>query len=256
MPERPTEDFAGRRVLVTGGSRGLGRAIAMAYLTAGATVTTCARRPPDTPVETTAGAAHFVACDVRDNESIAAMVGEAANHMGGIDILINNAGGAPPAAATDSRGSFNEKIVALNLVGPMNVAIAAHQHLHASTHGGVIVNISSISGMRANPLGVAYGAAKAGLINMTETLALEWGPQVRVITVSAGPLAPDSQQDHFDASEVERLTGALALGRLGTAADVVEAVLFATSGRASWMSGSNLVIDGGPTWPSNGYPRP
>jgi len=254
-PAPSAENFTGRRVLVTGGSRGLGRATAVAYLNAGAVVTACARREPEEPVTAGDRTAHFVAADVRDTNAIPSMVTKAAELMGGIDILINNAGGSPGAAAADSRGSFNEKIIGLNLVGPMNVSIVAHEHLAKSDHGGVIINIASISGMRANPMGVAYGAAKAGLINMSQTLALEWGPAIRVLTVSAGPLMTDANADHFDRAERERLASSMALQRMGTSTDVVEAILFATSDRASWMSGSNIVVDGGPEWPANGHQR-
>lgn len=249
-------DFTGRRVLVTGGSRGLGRATAERFLAAGATVTVCSRREPATPVAVGDATAHFVSCDVRDSGAVVDLIDEAVREMGGLDILINNAGGAPAAAASDSSGSFNEKIVALNLLGPMNICVAAHEALRSGEAPGVIINISSISGQRANPMGVAYGAAKAGLINMGKTLALEWGPDIRVVTVTSGPLATDAAAEYFGPEEMTRLAGAISMGRLGTAEDVVNAIAFACSPMASWMTGSNLVIDGGPEWPANGYPRP
>lgn len=248
-------DFAGRRVLVTGGSKGLGRATAERFLAAGATVTICARRAPEAPVTVDGNAAHFVSCDVRDPAAVTELIAAATAEMGGLDVLINNAGGAPAAAAAESGGSFNEKIVALNLVGPMNLCIAAQPALSAGSEPGVIVNISSISGQRANPMGVAYGAAKAGLINMGKTLALEWGPDIRVLTVTSGPLATDAAAEYFGEAEMARLAGAISMGRLGTSDDVVNAIIFACSPMASWMTGSNLVIDGGPEWPANGFRR-
>lgn len=249
-------DFTGRSVLITGGTKGLGRATAEAFLSRNAAVTVCARSAPEEPVSANGSEAHFIACDVRNAEAVTALVDAAVAVMGALDIVINNAGGAPPAAAADSKASFNEKVIGLNLTGPMNICVAAHPHLVTTAGDASIVNISSVSGMRANPLGVAYGAAKAGLINMAETLALEWGPDVRVNTVTAGPLDTPAARDFLGDAEMDRMAGALSMNRLGSAADVVAAILYLCSPMASWVTGTNLVVDGGPEWPQNGYPHP
>ena len=111
---------------------------------------------------------------------------------------------------------------------------------------GSIINISSVSGMRANPLGVAYGAAKAGVINATETLALEWGPAIRVLSISAGlVLTEESRSFYGDDTSVAKIAATLPMQRLGQPQDIANACLFAASDKASWMSGSNIVLHGG-----------
>jgi len=119
----------------------------------------------------------------------------------------------------------------------------------------VVINIASVSGMRANPFGVAYGAAKAGLLNATETLAVEWAPKVRVVAVTPGPLATDALLDAMTDEAVDRISGAIALGRMGDTDEVANAVLFAASPQASFITGTNIVVHGGPEWPGNGFPR-
>lgn len=245
-----------RTVVVTGGTKGLGRAIAARFLQAGADVITCARRPPAEPLEVDGRTATFVAADVRDSEQLDAVVAAAVDATGRIDVLVNNAGGAPPAAASESSASFNEKILALNLLAPMNLSRACNEVMQGQDDGGVIINIASVSGMRANPHGAAYGAAKAGLLNLTETLALEWAPKVRCVAITPGPLATDALLGVMTDEAVARISDAIALGRMGDPDEVANAVLFAASAEASFITGTNLVVHGGPEWPGNGYPKP
>jgi len=245
-----------RTVVVTGGTKGLGLAITTRFLHAGATVFTCARRPPAEPTVVDGRGATFVAADVRDAAQLETVVAAATDATGRIDVLINNAGGAPPAAAAESSASFNEKIIALNLLAPMNLSRACNEVMQSQPDGGVIINIASVSGMRANPFGVAYGAAKAGLLNATETLAVEWAPKVRVVAVTPGPLATDALLDAMTDEAVDRISGAIALGRMGDTDEVANAVLFAASPQASFITGTNIVVHGGPEWPGNGFPRP
>ena len=186
VSSRDPLDMTGRTVIVTGGTKGLGRAITERFLEQGADVVICARREPDTPIAVAGRSAMFVACDVREPEQVAAVVAAAIDATGRIDVLVNNAGGAPPADSATVSPRFNEKIVALNLMAPLNFAQAVHDQMQSQDDGGVIINIASVSGTRANPAGVAYGAAKAGLINATATLAVEWGPKIRVIAPVVG----------------------------------------------------------------------
>ena len=168
-------DLTGKTVIVTGATMGLGRVIAERFLHSGAEVVACARREPAEPVAAAGREAHFVAADVRDPEQVQAVVAEAVRLTGRVDVLVNNAGGAPPAETATVSPRFNEKIIALNLLAPLTFAQAVHPVMSAQDTGGVIINISSISGSRPNPAGAAYGAAKAGLANLTQTLALELG---------------------------------------------------------------------------------
>ena len=148
-------DLAGRVVLVTGGTRGIGRGITTAFLDAGATVVTCSR----SDVEPVPGSSHRV-CDVRDAEAVTAMVEAVVAEHGRLDVLVNNAGGAPATDAATASPRFHDKILALNLSAPLVLAQAANRVMQAQETGGAIVNISSISAHRPAPTIAAYGAAK------------------------------------------------------------------------------------------------
>ena len=239
-------DLTGRTAIVTGGTKGLGRVIATNLLEHGAEVIVCARNAPDTPVSGGGREAHFVAADVRDAEQVGAVVDAAIERTGRVDILVNNAGGAPPAESATASPRFNEKIVALNLLAPMLFSQAVHDIMQAQEDGGVIVNIASVSGTRANPKGVAYGAAKAGLINMTETLAHEWGPKIRVVAPVVGMIVTeDAHLFYGDQAGIDAVGAMLPLGRMGEPADVADVVLFCVSPLARWMSGCAVPVDGG-----------
>src|SRR5205814_1362811 len=144
----------------TGGTRGLGAGIVDAFLAAGATVVTCARHEPTEPPR----ASVFLRVDVRDPGEVDAMLGEILQRFGRLDVVINNAGGSPLADAATASPRFAQAIVDLNLVAPLMIAERANEHMQAQRTGGVIINISSMSGTRPSPGTAAYGAAKAGLI--------------------------------------------------------------------------------------------
>ena len=239
-------DLTSRTAIVTGGTKGLGRVIATNLLEHGAEVIVCARNAPDTPVSGGGREAHFVAADVRDAKQVGAVVDAAIERTGRVDILVNDAGGAPLAESASVSPRFNEKIVALNLLAPMLFSQAVHDIMQAQEDGGVIVNIASVSGTRANPKGVAYGAAKAGLINMTETLAHEWGPKIRVIAPVVGMIVTeDAHLFYGDQGGIDAVGAMLPLGRMGEPADVADVVLFCVSPLARWMSGCAIPVDGG-----------
>lgn len=239
-------DFTGRCVIITGGTKGLGRQLVTSFHEAGADVVVCARNEPAEPLVDGDREALFVAADIRDPEQVQAVVAAAVEANGRIDVLINNAGGAPPADSATVSHRFNERILALNLLAPITFAQAANAVMADQDEGGVILNISSVSGMRANPTGVAYGAAKAGLINVSETLAVEWGPKVRVLTVTVGLIVTeDSQLYYGDEEGIARVGETIALGRMGQLDEVGDVCLFLASPLARWMSGSNVKVHGG-----------
>lgn len=244
-------DMSGRTVIVTGGTKGLGRVIATRFLEQGADVVICARNEPDTAVTAGGREAVFVACDVRDPEQVAGVVAAALETTGHIDVLVNNAGGAPPADSATVSPRFNEKIVALNLLAPITFAQAVHGAMQSQDDGGVIVNISSVSGTRANPHGVAYGAAKAGLINATQTLAQEWGPKIRVIAPVVGLIVTEEAHLFYgDAEGIAAVGKTLALDRMGTPEEVADVVLFCASPLARWVTGCTIAVHGGGESPS------
>jgi len=223
----------GSGVLVTGGSQGIGRAIAEAFLTAGSDVVICSRKPPDSPVAAGGHEAIWLETDVRDADQVARLVSFAAERLGRLDVLINNAGGSPPASAATASPRFSAAIIALNLTSPLWVAQRANALMQAQPDGGVIINIASTSGTRASPGTAAYGAAKAGLINLTQSLAVEWAPKVRVVAVTPGLIRTDAAAAHGDQAIA------------GEPRDVAEACLFLASPAARHITGASLVVHGG-----------
>lgn len=244
-------DFSGKVVLVTGGSRGIGRGIAEAFLKAGADVAVCGRREPEALPSAGGRPAAFFSADVRDAEQVDRMIGDIVERFGRLDVLVNNAGGAPFADAATASASFSEKIIQLNLLAALHCAQRANKTMQAQETGGVIVNISSVSGMRPSPGTAAYGAAKAGLNNLTSTLAIEWAPKVRVNAVSAGMIRTEQAHLHYGSEEgVARVAATVPLGRLGTPEDVAGACLFLASPLSSYVNGANLVLHGGGETPA------
>ena len=236
-------DFTGRVVIVTGGTKGVGRGITERFRSAGASVVVCARSDPPEPLP---DGVSFVAADVRDPDQVAAVVDHAVDAHGRIDVLVNNAGGAPSADSATVSPRFNESIVRLNLLAPFTFAQRANAVMQQQDEGGSIVNIGSVSGMRPSPGAAAYAAAKAGLLALTETLAVEWGPKVRVNTVTAGLIRTEQAHLHYgDEAGIAAIGRTIPLGRLAEPVEVADACLFLSSPLASYVSGANLVLHGG-----------
>lgn len=240
-------DMSGAVVIVTGGTKGVGRGIARRFLDAGAHVTVCGRTPPEEAVRGADGReATFVAADVRDVEAVDRVVARVMEAQGRIDVLVNNAGGSPPADAATVSPRFSASIINLNLVAPLVFAQRVNAVMQKQETGGSIVNIASVSGLRPSPGTAAYGAAKAGLLSLTESLAVEWAPKVRVNAVAAGPLRTERSAMHYgDEAGVARVAATIPLGRLGEPEDVGDVCLFLASGMARYVSGAIVTVHGG-----------
>ncbi len=237
----------GRVALVTGGGKGLGRSISEALLAEGWTVAICGRREPESLPSHDGRTATFETCDVRKPDEIDAMVARIVERTGRIDLLVNNAGGSPPVAAADASPRFSDAIIALNLLGPLHMARACHPVMARQADGGSIVNIASISGTRPSPGTAAYGAAKAGLLNLTESLAMEWGPAIRVNALVVGLLdTGGGDADHYGGPEgIARINAMLPMQRMATGPDVAAAVSFLSSPAAAYLTGARIAIHGG-----------
>ena len=230
----------GRVVLVTGGVRGVGAGISAVFAAQGATVVTCARRPVDgSPYE-------FHPCDVRDDDSVKALIDTIVGAHGRLDVVVNNAGGSPYVPADQASAKFSTKIVELNLLGPLSVASHANAVMQKQDRGGSIVNISSVSGHRPTPGTAAYGAAKAGIDNLTKTLAVEWAPKVRVNSVVVGMVETEQSELFYgDADSIAAISRNVPLGRLAKPEDIGWATAFLASDAASYISGASLEVHGG-----------
>lgn len=234
-------DLSGHVVLVTGGTKGIGRGITQTFLDAGATVVTCARS--ESP--TVDGTDHRV-CDVRDAEALNALVDDIVATHGRLDVLINNAGGAPASDAATASARFHEKIVGLNLLSPLVAAQAANRVMQQQASGGSIINISSISASRPAPTIAAYAAAKAGLDSLTTSLAMEWGPKVRVNSIAVGLCRTENTDDHYGGDErVAAIERTIPLGRMARPEEVGGVAVFLASDLASYVSGASVGCHGG-----------
>jgi NAD(P)-dependent dehydrogenase (short-subunit alcohol dehydrogenase family) len=239
-------DMTGKAVLVTGGGRGVGRGITERFLAAGADVAICGRRAPERPPVADGREAFFVAADVRRSEDVDLLIAVTTERFGHLDVLVNNAGGAPPAAAATASPRFSEAVIRLNLLAPLNLAQRANTVMQQQALGGCIINIASVSALRPSPGTAAYGAAKAGLLSLTQSLAVEWAPKVRVNAVTAGMIRTEQAHLHYgDETGVAAVAATVPLGRLGEPADVGDVCLFLASPLARYVSGAAVVLHGG-----------
>jgi NAD(P)-dependent dehydrogenase (short-subunit alcohol dehydrogenase family) len=238
-------DFEGRAVVVTGGTRGIGRVIAQTFLAAGADVLVCARTKPAQVPYAAGRAAEFIAADVREPSQARLVVDTAVDLFGRLDVLVNNAGGAPNAAAATVSPRFVERVVALNLLAPFYVGQPANAVMQGQEQGGAIINIGSVSAHQAAPLSAAYSAAKAGLLQLTRSLALEWAPKVRVNHITAGLILTESAAEHYGPDRGASVRTAIPMGRMAVPADVASACLFLASPLAAYVTGADLAVHGG-----------
>ena len=245
-------DFSNKTVLVTGASRGIGRATAQQFATQGARVAVHYHRNRAAAEETVAtldGGPHFlVQGDVKDPEQVQALVDQAIEQTGGIDILVNNAGiyEEHPLAAVDY-AQWQEswrRVLDTNLVGPANLTFCVAQHMIARG-GGRIVNVSSRGAFRGEPDGPAYGASKAGLNAMGQSLAKYLAPfNIYVTTVAPGWVETDMAADALDDASVGDVRAQSPLKRVARPEEVAYTILFLASEGAEFLTGAIVDVNG------------
>ena len=240
-------DLTGKVVLVTGGVSGIGAGISTRFLQAGATVVACSRRPPLELPSVGSREVEYHACDVRRAAECQQLVESVLARHGRLDVLVNNAGGGGEMPSAEMDPVIVEKIIQLNLTAAFFMSQAAFRVMRAQSAGGSIINISSVSATRASPWSAAYGAAKAGLVNLSESLAMEWGPErVRVNALIVGLVATPASTDHYGGEAgLARIAQMLPLRRMGEPADVADACLYLASPLAAYVSGAQLAVHGG-----------
>ena len=242
-------DFKGKRVVVCGGSRGIGRSTALGFAAAGAAVSICARGAG--PLEATRAeiaalgvAAHAAPCDLGDRAAVTAYVAAAAEALGGIDVLVNNASGF---GSQDTEEHWAQGL-SVDVMATVRATHAALPFLEASR--GCIVNVSSISGYRPSLRTPAYAAVKALLINYTQSQAAMYAAKgIRANAVAPGSIEfPGGSWEARKTSDPKLYNGILAsipFGRLGTPEEVAEVAMFLASPAARWVTGQTIIVDGG-----------
>jgi 3-oxoacyl-[acyl-carrier protein] reductase len=244
--------LSGRVALVTGGSRGIGRAIAVALGRRGATVVVNYASRTDAAEETVAqiaaagGTAVTCGFDVSDAAATAAAIKQIGKDHGGLHILVNNAGVAINGLLLRFKDSDWERVMAINLAGSFRCARAAAPLLLRAKDRGRIINIGSVVGETGNAGQAAYAASKAGLIGLTKALAKELAPRgVCVNAVTPGYIATDMTDEHLPEDQRDKLLESIPLGRIGTPEDVAGAVAFLAGPEAGYITGEVLRINGG-----------
>jgi len=239
-------DLEGRVALVTGASKGIGRAIAAALAASGAKVMLSSRKP-DALDEAAAGMDGEVAtfaANAGDPDEAEACVAATVERFGKVDVLVNNAATNPyMGPAIDIDLARYDKTFQVNLRGPLVWTQLAHRASMAE-HGGSVINIASVGGLSVEPSIGVYNTTKAGIIYLTKTLAAELGPKVRVNAIAPGLVKTDFARALWEAHE-DALARRLPTKRLGEPEDVAGAALFLASDLSSWITGHTLVVDGG-----------
>lgn len=239
--------YAGKRVLVTGASRGIGQALALGFAQAGADLIVTARTA-EALADTTLAirrlgrAVQAIACDQRDQ----AQIGRALDGIAPPDVLINNAGVEEVRSALDVDGALWDKIVDTNLKGAFFVAQAVARGM-AKNGGGAILNLASLTSYVGVPTAVPYGASKSGILGLTRALAVEWAPLgIRVNAIAPGYFLTDLTRSFYDNPEwVDAMRARVPMGRLGDLDDLVGAALYLSGPAAQYVTGQCLTIDGG-----------
>jgi NAD(P)-dependent dehydrogenase (short-subunit alcohol dehydrogenase family) len=244
----PPQDLAGRSALVTGASRGIGYGVARHLLDRGATVTITARKAAELDeAAASLGAPDRVlaaAGNAGDADARRAAVDAAVERFGSLDVLVNNTGVNPqygPLVQADL-GAVS-KIFEVNVVAALGFVQEAHR-AWMGEHGGAVVNVSSVGGLRSSGVIGAYGASKAALIRLTEELAWELGPAIRVNAVAPAVVKTRMAEALWSGQE-DAVAARYPMGRLGTPEDVAALIGFLVSDAASWITGETVRVDGG-----------
>jgi 3-oxoacyl-[acyl-carrier protein] reductase len=244
---------AGRAVLVTGGSRGIGAAVARAFASNGDRVAVhfgANRDKAKQVAEALQGDGHaVVGADLRDPDAVRTMVDEAAARLHGIDVLVNNAGVFEPhpidGTSYEAWQQGWRDTLGINLVGAANVTWCAVRHMLRSGHGGRIVNVASRGAFRGEPDQPAYGASKAGIVAMGQSLARALGPHgIAVMSVAPGFTETDMAAEELTGASGERRRAESPLNRVATPEEVAAAVLYLASPQAEMTSGAVLDLNG------------
>jgi NAD(P)-dependent dehydrogenase (short-subunit alcohol dehydrogenase family) len=247
-------DLTGKNAFVTGASRGIGRAIAVAFAEAGADVALVARSA-DGLAETAEAIgvlgreAFVIPADVTSYDAVADAVSQAIDQLGSLDVVVNNAGGSNfMVPFRDLRLSGWDKLIQLNLSSAVYVCHAVAGHLLERGKGSVI-NVASVAGVGASPTMTPYGAAKAGLISLTKSLAVEWARDgVRVNALCPGWTATELNRTLWEDPVVGPATiASTPMGRWASADEMAGPALFLASEASSYVTGQALVVDGGQT---------
>ena len=237
----------GKVALVTGGSRGIGKAIATTYANAGAKVMIVSRK-----AETLEAAAaeigngcQWLSANTGDDESAEAAVKATIDAFGAVDILVNNAATNPYAGPMiDVDMPRWDKTLSVNLTAPLLWTQAAW-NAHMKEHGGVVINISSVGGLSTSPVLGVYDLTKSALIHMTQQLGAELGPKVRVNAICPGLIKTDFARMLWEGEAGEQVAQMYPLKRLGEVEDIAGAALYLAADTGSWITGQHIVLDGG-----------
>lgn len=242
-------DMGGETVLITGGSRGLGRAMALGFAAQGADIAIVSRKMDsceETAEEVRALGAQALpyGAHVGDWDQVGEMVTAVTSHFGKIDVLINNAGMSPlyPSLDQVSEELF-DKVMGVNLKGPFRLSALVGKKM-AEGDGGSIINVSSTASVSPSPGAEPYGAAKAGLNAITRSMAYAYGPKVRVNCIMAGPFLTDISKA-WDMESFNRNAQRFPMKRGGEPEEIVGAALYLASEMASFTTGAILAVDGG-----------
>jgi NAD(P)-dependent dehydrogenase (short-subunit alcohol dehydrogenase family) len=244
-------DLGGKTALVTGATRGIGKAIALALASAGAKVIISGRdeknaRAVVSDIAKSGGTAGYIVADLFDDDAVGSLIATVVAQFGTLDILVNNAGIDADAPAIDYDLEKWRRVLRFNLEVPFRLCQQAAQHF-VQHRGGSIINITSVLGHVAVPEGCSYVAAKHGLIGLTKTLAIEWGRHgVRVNAIAPGLIQTDMTSYTWNsAAGAAYVEHRIPVGRIGQPRDIGGAVVFLASDAADFIHGETIAIDGG-----------